>query len=467
VALAIVLLLVYLVVAHLVFLFGQIIPIDFYQYWGAAAARRLSTEQLGSPYREARRYGAILAEAARRSSQPRFERVSEHATPPNFTATPFAYTLFAGLPTDYTHASRLYYALQIVLFLVAVGTLGLVYRYPPFPLLCLALLLVHGSSALNSDLRLGNVGCLQFVSLAVLLGLIHPLRAGSPSAALGGLALGGLTLLALAKPNVALAAILMALHLWVAHGFRFFARAALPAALAGGAAVIFSCLYFGSWTVWQEWYGAVAGPQPGTVGRLSSVGAHYVAGNYATPLLLGFWLRLGGWTATAFLAAALVASAAAVVGWSVWRDAGARAAPGRAALARVFGDPHVTMAIGVTLTLALPPLVWYHYYVIALVPSLWLLSVPSESPVPRLCGLIALILSAGLPTSLLLLLGWSSAGHVCAALSWVAVWCGTLLRLSERAPTATPSEAERHPARGPAAEGARHRRRRSRAAARP
>jgi hypothetical protein len=453
-AASIVVLLVYLVVVQSVSLFGQMTPYDFYQYWGVPAARRLSTEELGTPYREGGRYGAVLLDAAGRSRQPKFERVSRVSPRLMTTGTPFAYTLFALLPANYTQATSLYFTLQILFFLVAVGTLGVVYRYPLLPLLCLAFLLVLGSGSLNADLRLGNLGCFQLVSLAVLLAVADRLRYGSPSVALGGLLLSGLTLVAAVKPNAALVFIPLALHLWVAYGTRFLAAAALPAALVGGAAVVLSCLYFGSWTVWPEWYKVVFGPNPGAVGRPFD----YTWGNYSTPRLLGFWLDLRLWTSAGLLAAGLAVSTAVVVARSVLADASARAAPLRGALARLLNDPHVAMAIGVTLTIALPPLVWYHYYVIALIPSLWLLSEWSPLLSMRLCGLVALVLSAGLPSSLFLMLGWNAAGHAAAALSWVALWCGLLLRLSKRQGPVAQSEVEHRGARRTSAVGGRHRR---------
>ena len=459
-----VLVLAYLVVVHVASLSLRIIPIDFYQYWGASAARRVSTEALGSPYREARRYGAALLDAATRSGRPMFQQVSQYATPPNFTATPFVYTLFALLPATYTEASLLYYSLQIIFFLAAVIVVGVVYRYPAFPLLCLALLLILASGPLNADLRLGNLGCLQFIALAILLALADRLRDARPSATLGGALLSGLTLLVLTKPNVALVLVCMVLHLWVARGTRFLLMAAWPAVLCGGAAVILSSLHFGSWTVWQEWSATALGLS--TVGsHPSTVERHLTRGNYSTPLLLGSWLHLSSWASASLIAVGLATSTLAVVGRSVLAEASARAAPIRAALARALGDPHLAMAVGITLTIALPPLVWFHYYVIALIPSLWLLNVPSTRPAVRWCGLVALVLSSGLPSGLFLSLAWNTAGHVCAALSWLALWAGVLVRLSESDVPSTHREPRHRPERRPAAGEAQHRRR-SRAASR-
>lgn len=462
VAAAIVLVLLYLVVVHVTSLARQITPIDFYQYWGAGAARRLSPETLGSPYREAQRYGAVLLEAAKGSGEPMFQRVSQLATPPNFTATPFVYTLFTALPASYTQANLLYYSLQTLFFFAAVIVVGVVYRYPAFPLFCLALLLVLGSVSLNSDLRLGNLGCVQFLSLAILVALADRLGDARPSSSVGAAVLSGLTLLVLAKPNVALVLVFMVLHLWAARGARFVMMAAWPAVLCGGTAVMLSSLHFGSWTVWKDWGEVALGLT--TVGRRpSALGQGLARGNYATPLLVGSWLNLSAWMSAALIAAGLATSALVACGRSL--RAGARAAALRRALGRALGDPHLAMAIGITLTIALPPLVWFHYYVLALIPSLWLLNAPSRRSAPRWCGLAALVLSAGLPTGLFLLLAWNTAGHVTAALSWLALWAGILLRLSEREVPAAPSEPQPRLERRTSARDAQHRRR-SRAASR-
>ena len=111
--------------------------------------------------------------------------------------------------------------------------------------------------------------------------------------------------------------------------------AALPAVLCGGLAVILSSLYFGSWTVWEEWFGVVLGPN--RVGRPTRIGDHYTRGNYSTPLLLGFWLDLDVWTAASLLVTALAISMILAVGLTLGADASARAGRVRHVLTRVLG----------------------------------------------------------------------------------------------------------------------------------
>ena len=128
------------------------------------------------------------------------------------------------------------------------------------------------------------------------------------------------------------------------------------------------------------------------------------------------------------------------------------------------------MAIGVTLTIALPPLVWYHYYLIALIPGLWLLNASSGSRYVPLCGLAALGLTSGLLNVVFLPLGWTSAAAGAAALGWVPLWAGILLRLgstgdqeAEAVPVPSPPARPAERRSGPAPPGRRQRKTPSRA----
>jgi hypothetical protein len=423
-----VLILLQLVTAQGLNLFPRVMAIDFFGYWRVAAARRLSDQDLGSPYRDRFRYRRVLTDAAERTDDPKLREVGKSVVKPQSTGSPLIYVLFAALPASYTRAVFVFNTLQVLLFVVAVVVLGLVYRYPPFSILCLGLLLVLGSGPLFADLRVGNVGCFQLVALAALLAIADRLRR-DPHVVLGGLLLAGLTVLALAKPNVALVAVVMGLHLWVAYGTRFFAITAVPAAVAGAVAVIVPCLVFGSWTVWREWYFGVFGRRPLAMARSAG------SGNYSTARLFSIWLGVDLWTVAAVVAAGLALSMLAVLAWSLMADARMRAAPVRGVLTRLFRDPHLAMAIGVTVSLALPHLVWYHYFLLAIIPSLWLMSGQAGPRHAPLWGLGAFALSSGLLNVIFLPLGWTNVAIAAAALSWTLLWVGILLRV---APAGTP-----------------------------
>lgn len=416
------LILVQLIVAQSLNLFPRLIAIDFYQYWSVAAAPRLSAEPLGSPYVDYRKYHEVVKEYAARSGLAQLTLDGRVLGPSDFTGTPLVYMLFGVFPADYGHALTLYHVLQLLLFLGAIILLGVVYRYQTFPLFCLAFLLVLGSGPLSSDLRLGNLGCIQLAALTAVLYFADRLPRVSRPTLHACAVLAGLTLLAFVKPNVALVVMIMAAHLWLTRGTRSFVLVALSAGLSAAGAVIAPCIYFRSWTIWQEWYRVVFGRNPYALARAPT------GGNYSTAVLISRWLKVDLWTVAAVIAALLGISLIVAVAVSVM-SAGRAWTMVRAAARRVFGDAQLAMAMGITLTVALPHLVWYHYYLIALIPGLWLLSASSGSRYLPLCGLASLVLGSGLLNVLFLPLGWTAAVSGAAALSWVPLWAGILLRL--------------------------------------
>src|SRR5262249_45748827 len=159
-----------------------------------------------------------------------------------------------------------------------------IYRFELLPLACLAMLLVLGSGPFLADLRLGNFGCVQLAALAAILYGAVAMPAARHRNAVGAAVLAGACVLALANPNVPLIAAVVAAPLWVAYGWRTTAVAAGSALLAGAAAVLASCTYFRSWTIWAEWYHAVFGRNPYAMARPAS------GGNYSTALMVAKWL---------------------------------------------------------------------------------------------------------------------------------------------------------------------------------
>src|SRR5262249_22530949 len=156
----------------------------------------------------------------------------------------------------------------------------------------------------------------QFALLAILLALVDHLPHTTGATVLGSVVLTGLVLAILAKPNVAIVGPVMAVHLWQAHGSRFLAIAAVPATLSGAAAVlpraaavVATCVYFQSWTIWSEWYGGVHGRNPYALAEIPAI-----VGNYSTSNLLARWTDADVWTVVAVLAALLGASLIAMIG---------------------------------------------------------------------------------------------------------------------------------------------------------
>ena len=441
---------------------SRVVGMDFYQFWGVPVALRLTGHTLGSPYRNGQRYVETLTAYTARMNDAKLKAANGFWGGPDFAGSPLLYTVFTLVSNDYTVAVQTFQALQIVLFLGAFLLLGALYRFDPFHLLCLALLCVLFYQPLLSDLRLANLGCFQLIGLTGLLFLGSAIGRAPlflQRAGLGALFLAALALLTLCKPNVALISALLAVHLGVRHGPRLFVAAALPAAVVAALLLILPCLYFGSWTVWREWYDFVYGSNASMLVR------PVTDGNFSTAVLLASWLGLDVFAVSLVLLGLLATSLIVAAGWSSIASAPAASSLGQAVVAasrRVFEDARLALGIGIVLTMATSPLSFLHYYVLLLIPALWLLSGPARSAyVPGLAA-GAVLMSSGILEFVFRLLQWPGAIPASIALSWLPLWGAVLLHMSS--PRALDA-ASRHvgdaqpPARSATAPSARRRRR--------
>lgn len=416
------------------------IGIDFYHFWGVPAAMRLAPHELGSPYGNGPLYSNVLIEYADKTPDPRLKAASSFwGARPDFTASPLLYTTFSHFSDFYTVSLVAFRKLQLAIFLTSFVLLGYFCRLEPFHIACLAPLLVLFYQPLASDVRVGNVGCFQFASLTCLLFLADAVaRATSFArrAALGAVFLGILAALTLCKPNVVVVSALLAAHLAVRHGPRVVIASALPAAAATAVLVVIPCLYFGSWTVWREWYEFVYGSNAHMLVRL------VVHGNYSTALLLSSWLGADVYAASTVLLAMLGASFLAAVSWTSVFSAPMASGAGTSVLRvlrRTFGDPQLVLTIGIVLTAAASPLYWFHYYLLSLIPTLWLLSTPESSKYLAALGAATVVLSSGVLEPLLLRLPWPDVLPSSIALSWLPLWCAVLLRVGSPDAEAMPA----------------------------
>jgi glycosyl transferase family 87 len=431
----ILLMLVSLAAPQLIGRFSEAIGVDFYNFWGVPVALRLTDHTLGSPYTNGQRYHAVLKDYAATANQPKLRSASRFWGGPDYTGSPLLYWVFTLVSSDYTFSLGVFQTLQILSFLGACLLVGSLHRWNPFSLLCLALLCLLIYQPLLSDLRVGNLGCWQLVVLAGVMGLASALpRVSSfgPRAGLGALLLVVLVALTLCKPNIALIGALLAVHLGARYGARVFGVAALAAAVATALLLLVPCLYFGSFTVWQEWYRFVYGSNPAMLVR------PVANGNYATALLLASWLGVSVATVAGVLLVLLGLSLAVVI---FWRNESLAPAPRtarealRAGLTRVFDDHRPPLAIGILVTAAASPLYWVHYYVLLLIPSLWLLTSAASRFAPTLAA-TGVLMSGGMVGMLLWACGWPGAMPASIALSWVPLWGALLISLRSSDATA-------------------------------
>ena len=237
------------------------------------------------------------------------------------------------------------------------------------------------------DLDLGNFNAIQFGSIAGTLWLaarVLPESRGRLRAFTFAALVTGLGWMVLMKPNLAWVSVALCAHLGLRHGWKALASAALAAVLPLGLLVAFSCVSFGSASVWRDWayYLLVANPE-----KLASYSPKL--GNASLPRFLAETLGLLVGAATLGIAVAFGVGLTAV---AVRRAVGVQQI-----LRRSLWDPECAAGLGVLLGLLLAPLVWWHYYVLLLVPAFWAARNFRRAPAAAVLTGAALFVNAKLP----------------------------------------------------------------------
>jgi hypothetical protein len=156
-------------------------------------------------------------------------------------------------------------------------------------------------------------------------------------------------------------------------------------------------------------------------------------GNFSTAVLLSSWLGLDVYAVSLLLLGLLATSLIVAAGWSSITSAPAASSRGQAtvaALRRVFEDARTVLGIGIVLTMAASPLYWLHYYVLLLIPALWLLSAPTRFRFVPALAAGAVLMSSGILEFLFRLLQRPEAIPASIALSWLPLWGALLLHLA-------------------------------------
>ena len=283
------------------------------------------------------------------------------------------------------------------------------------------------------DLGVGNLDSLQLFGLALSLWLaIRLTRRGNLAQLTAAAFFCLLVFLTLLKPNLLPITLLLGAHLWARHGVRVLRPAAMTGAAFGVILVILSCLKFHSWALWLDWFKYARSLDSATL--LTWIGQS----NFGPAILLskGLGVSLSGTVAA--LAAGLGALMALAL--SLAMPAGDRGLGGwwRAAL-RSLRDPSLCTSAGVIVLLVVSPLVWSHYYVLALLPALWLLS-RRDQWLANLAGGLNLFLVSGVLLKIIPLSLWGPRWIPCFyALTSAPLLVGVLAMMAE-----TPPEAEGH-----------------------
>ena len=353
--------------------------LDFYHYWGVAHARPQMPLTQSNPYRFPHEYKQTLARLAATSGDSQLQAVQAAKSALDLTNTPLLYALAAVLPANYSAALALHRALQIACVIIsALLLLRLCRRGSSWYLAGWGLILA-AYGPLVIDLLIANIASLQLAGILAALGLARV----TPRLPIAGLLNAlWLPLLTLIKPNFALVTGI----LWIATLRGLPSALTLPALLATviGAAlgVEIGSHYFASPVIWIDWLRVLLGPAE----RLAY---DYELGNYSSALLLtrtaGGDLRGVSLALLATLATLII-----VLPWGLTRRL-LKPAPLFPAADTAFE----WASIGTVLTLASAPLVWTHYYVLALIPVVYLVGERRGAPSVRVMGVLGLLCAAG------------------------------------------------------------------------
>jgi hypothetical protein len=398
--------------------------VDFFNLWGVPAALRFTDHGLGNPYREGAEY--LVALKGHSGGDARLAAAAEAWSAPDFTATPLLYAVFSTFSSDYTASLAVFRLVQIITFILACGLLGRAYGVGLIVMFSLALVMLLSYQPLLADLRVTNVGCLQFGLLSATVVASRRLldtEDRTRRAAVGGLLFVFLGALTLTKPNVALVTGLLAVHLAVRLGRRLTALVSIPVAIVTIALIVAPCLYFESWRVWADWYQFVYGSN-----------AHMLVrsvrdGNYSTVVLLSSWLDTDVFKTSLGLIGLLGASLLGATWWTSGTAGHSRSLTEAAAriTRHVGASAEFALTLGIAATMAIAPLFWLHYFMLAVIPCIWLLATPFASRNPARLAILAMILSSAIPGMLLTGADDNGGMATTVAASWVPLWAAIII----------------------------------------
>jgi hypothetical protein len=401
--------------------------IDFYHYWGVMKAQKWSEGKLGSPYKEPGEYAKVLNAHSDRSDDRRLKianRFRRDLTKDvNLSQTPLLYIVCSVFPEDYSLAFGIFQSLQILMFIGSIVLLSSCFSGNRLILLTLALMMVLFYQPLLSGLRVGNVNTFQFIFIVLITVFAERYLGGRsegkslwPDSVFICMA----ALLVLLKPNMLLVGLLFVFYLWARRGTKTFMRAAGAGAIFCALIFLITVVQYDSWTIWSEWYSYVKGGDEKTLIEPVS------RGNFSTVLLASEKYEKSTKNVTIIIACILAVSSIAALILSRSRDT--RGLKGMwQNTVQAFRDPYLCASAGLTATLALSPLVWYHYYIISLFPAIWLLS-DRHPKFISISGLLSILLTSGVVFGVgSVLFNWSSSLPYIIAAGWIPLWIGILM----------------------------------------
>ncbi len=383
--------------------------IDFYQYWAVPKARAEAPGVLGSPYSDQEGYARVLAQIADAAGDRRLAAVTEYRRDPGFASTPLVYVLGSWLPSGYSSALALYQGLHLLALLGGWWLLARNLEFRTLDATLLAAVTVIFHMPVLAELRVLNTNAFQLAALA---GACRLLRESTLLARSASLCL--VIFVAFLKPVWALLVPLWFL-LAARRGGREATRAGAVGVAFAAACVLWPALEFG-FGVWPDWFGHVLGSGSGAIDYAVS------DGNRSTLVWLAETL---GWSRE--LSAVVVAAVLGTVLVGAVLRAATRGRSWRDLVGELAAAPERVMGAAIVVSLALSPLAWWHYQVLALMPLATLWSV-TASRVQAVLGWTAFLLASGrLGPVFAFFIDPEAATAAAATLAWLPLWIGLLL----------------------------------------
>jgi len=401
------------------------VGIDFYQFWAVSKAQEWSNYNLKSPYFKEAQYAGVINSYADSSNDSQLKRVNRvFKKLPQFnldpTGTPLFYWIFAKFPQNYSLSFYTFQALRVILFIISVVLLNSGSHGNRLGLVSLGLLLSIVYGPFLSDLRVGNINSFQMFIFVILLTFADRVLSTSARHVLlfSVVFLCALVFMALLKPNLILVILLLSIYLWALNGTKILVKAGIASLFFGAILLLLPCIYFESWQVWSAWYDYVLGND--------KILYPVYQGNFSTVLLTSQIFGISIFSTWLIIATILIilGSISIMIAISfnksklkgLWEI-----------VVEMAQDPFLCAAIGITATLALMPLVWYHYFIMSLIPAIWMLTASNRSNLIAGLGGLSMILTSELPGNLIInLFGWSSLLPYIIAMGWVPLWAGIL-----------------------------------------
>ena len=392
---------------------------DFYQFWGVPVAKSVSGTSR-SPYVDPPAYAATLNAMSDASSSGKLHAANALRRSLEPMGTPFLYAAFAILPQDYESAQAIFVTLLYLgagFGVFALARLrGVDFRWA----VCVALAVELTFAPFMVDVRAANVNSLQLAVIAALMWIAaKDVRTGN--APMDGLFIGALALFVAFKPNTLWIAVALAIQFGLVRGKRAFVAGIGWAALLSIVAVAIGAIYFDNISVWQEWMGLaerMQGRLPLTLEEGNESLAMWLARHGGSYGALGYGAVLG---LALLLALALAMSATGRRSDLLWPTA-----------KRAFSSPWFAASVGVLFTFATSPLVWSHYFVLALIPIVWLAGRGGVTGVGTWGAAICYLALARETIGLLVSGGHMATLYAMTMLSWVVLVPGTLAYAAEQ-----------------------------------